>query len=134
MSTSGDHNNNHSCDKATPRILVVEDHQDTRDLLAMLLKRAGFAVEGAADATSAVRKAETQSFDLVISDLGLPDMPGVELMRKLHAAHGLRGIALTGYGVEELDGGEDAGFVTHLTKPVNVEKLKEAIHSIIPRK
>jgi CheY-like chemotaxis protein len=116
------------------RILVVEDHQDTRDLLAMLLKRAGFAVEDAADATSAVRKADAQRFDLVISDLGLPDMPGVELMRKLNTSHGLRGIALTGYGAEELDGGEDAGFVTHLTKPVNLEKLTEAIRSVVPQR
>ncbi len=134
MSTPGDQNNHKNGGHSLRRILVVEDHQDTRDLLSMLLKRAGFAVEGAADATSAVRKAEVQNFDLVISDLGLPDMPGVELMRKLHTTHGLRGIALTGYGAEELDGGKDAGFVTHLTKPVDVEKLKEAIHSIIPPK
>ncbi|MFP5284955.1 MAG: response regulator, partial [Thermoanaerobaculia bacterium] len=61
-------------------------------------------------------------------DLGLPDGSGLDLMRELGARHGLRGIALSGYGMEEdVQRSREAGFETHLTKPVNLETLREAI-------
>lgn len=68
----------------------------------------------------------------MISDLGLPDGSGLDLMRQLRTEHGLRGIALTGYGMED-DVREtgDAGFSDHLTKPVDVQMLEGAIRRVV---
>ena len=66
--------------------------------------------------------------DLVISDLGLPDGTGLDLMRELGGRYGLRGIALSGYGMDEdIQRSRDAGFAPHLTKPVTLQMLQEAI-------
>ena len=68
------------------------------------------------------------TFDLVISDLGLPDGSGHDLMRRLKASHDLDGICLSGYGMDEdVARSLDAGFREHLTKPVNFEKLRAAV-------
>jgi DNA-binding response OmpR family regulator len=72
--------------------------------------------------------AESRGFDLLISDLGLPDGSGIDLMRQLKASHGMRGIVLSGYGMEEdVQRSLEAGFSEHLTKPVNFDHLKAAI-------
>jgi len=109
------------------RILLVEDHDDTRRSMARLLGRNHHVcdVESIALALAA---AQTQSFDLVISDLGLPDGSGLDLMRRLRQQHGLTGICLTGYGMEDdLAQSNEAGFRLHLTKPVDLRKLETAI-------
>jgi CheY-like chemotaxis protein len=72
--------------------------------------------------------AEASRFDLVLSDLGLPDGSGLDLMRHLRDRYGLAGIALTGYGMEEdIRRGREAGFVDHLVKPITFQKLADAI-------
>lgn len=69
--------------------------------------------------------------DLVISDVGLPDVSGHELMAELKSRYSLRGIALSGYGMEEdVQRSQEAGFARHLTKPVNLQLLKEAIREV----
>jgi DNA-binding response OmpR family regulator len=69
-----------------------------------------------------------EGLDLVISDLGLPDGSGLDLMRQLSTQHSLRGIALSGYGTEkDIRASREAGFALHLTKPVDLERLRAAL-------
>jgi CheY-like chemotaxis protein len=104
------------------RILLVEDHADSADMLTRLLRARGHDVEHAIDAGSATAAAESSRFDLVLCDLTLPDGNGRDLMRALHASRGLRGIALSGHAeTVGLDGG--GGFIAHLTKPVEFPAL-----------
>lgn len=112
------------------RILLVEDHADTAEAMADLLRAVGHRVETAGSVTQALAVAADGpgGFDLVLSDLGLPDGSGLELMRELSARYGWKGIALSGYGMEEdVRQSLAAGFQAHLTKPVNVQALKAAI-------
>lgn len=111
------------------RILLVEDHGDTGRILARLLRNAGYLVEYSETAAGALERAANARFDLVISDLGLPDASGLELMPKLQAQQPwMRGICLSGYGMEDdLQACRDAGFAEHLTKPVDMQRLHAAI-------
>jgi PAS domain S-box-containing protein len=110
------------------RILLVEDHEQTRSTLVQLLERRGHSVVGVATAAAAREIAATSEFDLVISDLGLPDGDGHALMAELRDAHGVPGIALSGYGMEEdLEHSRLSGFFTHLTKPLDIHALESAI-------
>ena len=110
------------------RLLLVEDHEATREVLCRLLSRAGYQVTTASSVASARETAERADFDLVVSDVGLPDGTGIELMEVLHARYGLRGIALTGYGMEEDQRRtREVGFVEHLVKPVDFAQLRRAI-------
>jgi len=113
------------------RILVVEDHQDTAAMLARLLGVTGYQVTVANSAASALETAARQPFDLVVSDIGLPDSTGYDLMRGLRARHEIKGIAMSGYGMEEdIRKSLDAGFTEHLVKPVNLLSLEQAIRRI----
>ncbi len=110
------------------RLLLVEDHEATMSVLSRLLAAAGHQVTQARTVTEALGAAACNSFDLVISDLGLPDGSGTELMAKLRASYGLRGIALSGYGMDEdISRSLAAGFITHLTKPVDFGQLQRAL-------
>ena len=112
------------------RILLVEDHEDTCLALASLL-RLKYEVVTATNASEARSHAQRESFDLVISDIGLPDETGYELMAGLHNDHGLKGIALTGYGMEEdITRSHKAGFIAHLTKPAGLESLEEILAEV----
>ena len=114
------------------RILLVEDHEPTRTSLTQLLLRRNFKVAAAATLAEARAHARVQKFDLLISDIGLPDGNGFDLMKELHAQYGLKGIALTGYGMEQdISRSYAAGFTTHLTKPVRMESLDEAFAAIL---
>jgi CheY-like chemotaxis protein/anti-sigma regulatory factor (Ser/Thr protein kinase) len=109
-------------------ILIVEDHNDTRMTLQRLLERRGYKVTSADSGEQALALAGAGQFDLVISDLGLPDMTGNELMSLLRDRHGLPGIAVSGYGMEEdVARSRDAGFLHHLTKPIQLDRLTELI-------
>jgi CheY-like chemotaxis protein len=110
------------------RILLVEDHDATRSVLAQLLARRKYRVVAAATIAKARTVAQSQKCDLLISDIGLPDGSGNDLMKELFENYGLRGIALTGYGMEEdLTRGKAAGFITHLIKPVRIESLEHTL-------
>jgi CheY-like chemotaxis protein len=113
-------------------ILLVEDHFDTAEAIALLLQRGGHRVTVAGTAAAGLAAAECGGIDLVVSDLGLPDGDGYELMRTLAGRHRLRGIALSGYGIEEKDAESSraAGFDLHLTKPVRVDVLSAAIRQV----
>ena len=111
------------------RILLVEDHEPTRSTLAQILERRHHKVVIASSAREAMAIAEKAKFDLVISDIGLPDGNGYDLFKKIHdKLPVVKGIALSGYGMDEdLARSRDTGFQTHLTKPVKVEALEEAL-------
>jgi PAS domain S-box-containing protein len=120
------------------RILLVEDHPDTAAVMADLLGGFGHQVTvagGVAAALAAVADLANgggrPSLDLVISDLGLPDGNGQELMRELSRRYGLKGIALSGYGMEEdRTKSLQAGFSRHLTKPIQPRALREVIREV----
>jgi CheY-like chemotaxis protein len=106
------------------RILLVEDHEDTNRSLTRLLRRRGYHVQSATSLVTALDLSAKEEFDVLISDLGLPDGSGIELMEKLSADRPLFGIALTGFGMEEdIRKTRDAGFKHHLVKPIDLTKL-----------
>jgi signal transduction histidine kinase len=108
-------------------ILVIEDNDDTRDVLRFMLELEGARVETAAAGLEGVETATAFQPDVVLCDIGLPDIDGFEVARRIRArvaAPSPRLIALTGYGQAEAQrqAGE-AGFEAHLTKPVNLDEL-----------
>ncbi len=109
-------------------ILLVEDHEDSRRLMARLLRGLDHEVRTAGSVQEALREAEAGPLDLVISDLGLPDGSGLELMRELRRRQNARGICLSGYGMEEdIRRSKEAGFAEHLTKPIDLPRLTRAM-------
>ncbi len=113
-------------------ILFVEDHGDTARVLSRLLERAGYNVGQAASVSTAEALAASCRFDLVISDLGLPDGSGLDLMSRLREKYNLNGIALSGFGMDEDRAAtKAAGFAEHFTKPVDVERLRNAIERLM---
>ncbi len=113
------------------RVLLVEDHADTARMLSKLLKLSGFEVKTASSVAAALQVAETESFDVVVSDIGLPDATGYDLMKQLRDRYGVRGIALSGYGMEEdMRKSREAGFVEHVVKPVNLDHLQSVIRRV----
>ena len=117
------------------KLLLVEDHADTAAIMARLLRQFGHNVFVAHSIAAGLRLAEQQNFDLVISDLGLPDGSGLEMMRSLRARHGLGGVAISGYGMEEdLAKSREAGFFAHLTKPVNLQQVQAILRQFSEKK
>ncbi len=97
-----------------------------------LLRRDRHAVDGVSTAADAIQLAEAKTYDLVISDLGLPDQSGVEMMAQLRDRHGLRGIAVSGYGMEDdVARSRKAGFSFHLTKPIRLDRLRAIILQVV---
>ena len=113
-------------------LLLVEDHADTAAAFAELLGASGYGVTVAGSVEEGLAAAGKGGIDLVISDLGLPDGHGHELMREIGRRHGIPGIALSGYGMEEdVHESREAGFSRHLTKPVNLQTLRETIRQVL---
>jgi two-component system CheB/CheR fusion protein len=113
------------------RVLVVEDHADAARVLSRLLRDAGYEVGVAGSAADALRLAAGRPFDVMVSDIGLPDATGHELMRQVRDRHGIKGIALSGYGMEDdVLKSRDAGFAEHIVKPVNFTDLQAVIQRV----
>jgi CheY-like chemotaxis protein len=112
------------------RILVVEDHVDTADAMRVVLARLGYKVTVARSIEEG-RALAKEPFDVLISDVPLPDGSGLDLMRELSAEHPVKGIAMSGFGTEDdVKRSRDAGFHTHLVKPVDVHRVAEAIDAL----
>jgi signal transduction histidine kinase/ActR/RegA family two-component response regulator len=110
------------------RLLIVEDHDDTREVLARLLSRRGYSVEAARDAREALTLASRKNFDLLISDIALPDATGCQLLEELNGRYALHGIAISGFGLDaDLAQSNSAGFLEHLVKPIDLKMLDAAI-------
>ena len=117
------------------RILLVDDHLDTCTALERLLVRRGHLVAAAHNVRSAMEAAARSSFDILISDIALPDGSGMELMTYLHAIAGIPGIAISGFGMNgDIEKSFDAGFAEHLVKPVKMESLEAAIDRVMSAK
>ncbi len=113
------------------RLLVVEDHVDSAELLAELLESSGHTVRVANTASAAMEAANEQPFDVVVSDVGLPDASGYELMQQLRERFPIKGIAMTGSGRQsDIDAGRAAGFSVYLTKPVSLRRLQQALDEV----
>ena len=113
------------------RILLVEDHEDTLRAMSRLLEKLDHRVVTANCMKSALHAATLENFDLLISDLGLPDGTGLDLMRQLLDRAPIRGIALSGYDSDDdLEETRAAGFSAHLTKPIDFAALQIAIRTI----
>ena len=113
------------------KLLFVEDHADTRLSLQLLLAHQGHEVLAVGSAEEALEAAAGERFDAVLSDLGLPDRSGLELMRELRDRFGLTGVAMSGYGMEEdVAKSRAAGFSQHLTKPIGLEQLRRVLREL----
>ncbi len=113
------------------RILLVEDHPTTATLMARLLRKRGHEVKVAHNKGEAILAGRAETFDILISDLGLPDGTGYEVMAALRGETPIVGVALSGYGMEsDVAQSVAAGFRYHLTKPVDAQKLYQTIKQI----
>ncbi len=109
-------------------ILLVEDHVDTADVMAHLMRSLGHDVAVAASVAEALAATRTRAFDLIVSDVGLPDGTGLEFVSAVRRYSQVPAIALTGYGTDEdVQRCLGAGFTAHLTKPVNFSQLEVLI-------
>jgi len=114
------------------RILLVDDHPDTCAALERLLTLRGHRVSAAPSMRAALETAASDSFDLLISDVGLPDGNGMDLLRYLRLKQPIRGIAISGFGMDaDIGKSLEAGFAEHLVKPVKLEKLEAAIARVM---
>ncbi len=114
------------------RVLLVDDHVDTARAMARLLRRWGCSVQTADTVAGALAAAAAVRPDVLISDIGLPDGSGLDLIRQLLARHPVRGIAVSGFGMEEdVTRSRAAGFVEHLVKPVDVNRLEQTVRRVI---
>lgn len=118
--------------EAPMAILLVEDHDATRHTLAVLLERRGHHVTQAESVSAGYDHAMAGEFDLLMSDIGLPDGRGDELLVRIRETHpALFGIALSGYGMEaDIQRSRKAGFALHLTKPVSLQELERALRRV----
>ena len=113
------------------RILLVEDDADSRSALVRLLNMTGHQTLPAGNAAEALRLAQSQQCDIVVSDVGLPDRSGLELMRELGSLYALPGIAVSGYtDAADVKECEQAGFSRHLKKPVDFQELLETVEEL----
>jgi signal transduction histidine kinase/DNA-binding response OmpR family regulator len=122
-------------ERHSARILLVEDHEDTNRSLTRLLRRRGYEVLSASNVESALELGRSKAFDVLVSDMSLPDGSGLDVMRTLANGNGgMFAIAVSGYGMEaDIRKSHDAGFTHHLIKPVDLNKLDALIqeHAII---
>jgi two-component system CheB/CheR fusion protein len=121
---------------ATPlRVLLVEDHRDTAEMVAMVLRLAGHEVQTAGRAQAAIDAWVHGHFDIVVSDLGLPDASGQDLIRMLRALGcDLPALAVSGYGQEkDQEKSLQAGFDAFLVKPVDPAHLLEVMEGLARR-
>jgi signal transduction histidine kinase/ActR/RegA family two-component response regulator len=130
ISSSHEENTTPSRD-AELAVLLVEDHESTADVMARLLNGMGHRVTVAPDVATARRIFDNAVFDVLVSDLGLPDGSGLDLMRQLRGFSKIPAIAISGYGMEDdIRQSENAGFDAHLVKPIDVTILKSVIQRV----
>ena len=113
------------------RLLLVEDHEDTRRVLGRLLKDFGCEVSMAGSVAEALSIIRAHPFDAILSDIGLPDGTGYDIISEAKRTQNVRGVALTGYGMsEDVRRSKEAGFDFHLTKPIDVTELRTVVRRL----
>ncbi|MCP3721607.1 response regulator [Paraburkholderia sp. CNPSo 3272] len=109
-------------------ILLIEDHEDTAEVMSQLMRAGGHEVAVAGSVAGALALTASMAFDLVVSDIGLPDGSGIDFIRAFRAQSTAPAVALTGFGTDDdVRRSVEAGFTAHLTKPVNFEQLERLI-------
>lgn len=120
------------------RLLVVDDKQDSVDMMRILLEIEGATVTAVLGGIEALHAAEKTKFDLLISDISMPEMDGYELLRHLRKRESFSdtpAIALTGYGREEdAHRAREVGFTTHLTKPLDFDVFMQVVIAALPHR
>jgi signal transduction histidine kinase/DNA-binding response OmpR family regulator len=118
--------------KRTPlRLLMVEDHPDTNRSLERILTRRGYTVRTAFTVQEAIQHAGDFEFDVLVSDIGLPDGTGFDVIKTLARCQHFKSVALSGYGMEkDIARSKEAGFTAHLTKPVDIDQLDALIQGV----
>ena len=113
------------------RILLVEDHGDTRYTLSRLLSHFGHQIFVADSTQSALEILQSQKFDVVLSDIGLPDGSGYEIVSEAKRKQPVKAVAITGFGTDEdIRRGKEAGFDFHLVKPVDFHELRNVLDQV----
>ena len=113
------------------RILLVEDHDDTRRVLARLLQHFGHEISVADSSQSAFAMIDAREFDVILSDIGLPDGSGYDIMTEVKRTRPVKGVALTGFGTDDdIRRSKEAGFDFHLIKPVDVHELRSILSQV----
>ena len=119
---------------AHPNALIVDDVADVTEMLAVLLTHAGYQVVTAASAMSALKIARERQFDVIISDIGMPEMNGYQLARELRLLPGYESVpmvAVTGYSMfDDKERSAKAGFTAHMTKPIDPHALLDLIEQL----
>ena len=114
--------------------LVVDDVADVTEMLAVVLTHAGYSVVTAASAPAALKAARERQFDVIISDIGMPEMNGYQLAREMRTMPGYETIpmvAVTGYSMfDDKERSTNAGFNAHMTKPIDPRALLELIDQL----
>ena len=130
---SGDPTKNLSKPHKSLRILVVEDHGDTLQVLSRLLSHFGHQISVADCTQSALEIVQSQEFDVVLCDIGLPDGTGYDVISQAKQKQPVKGVALTGFDKDEdIRRSREAGFDFHLTKPVDFHELRTILAQIAP--
>lgn len=113
-------------------ILLVEDHDDTAEVMSQLIRALGHDVAVAGSVAGALALSAAERFDLVVSDIGLPDGSGIDFIRTFRTHSTAPAIALTGFGTDDdVRRSIEAGFTAHLTKPVNFLQLERLIEQAV---
>lgn len=118
-------------DRPSLCILLVEDDADSLSAMARLIDMTGHRALAASSAEEALRLARSHRCDMVVSDVGLPDRSGLDLMRELSATYSLPGIAVSGYtDAADVTECTRAGFARHLKKPVDFQELLDTVEAL----
>ena len=113
------------------RILLVEDHGDTRRTLSRLLSHFGHQISVADNTQSALEIVQSNQFDVILSDIGLPDGSGYEVISEAKRKQPVKAVALTGFGTDQdIQRGKEAGFDFHLVKPVDFHELRNVLDQV----
>ena len=113
------------------RILLIEDHSDTRQTLSRLLTHFGHQISVADNTQSALEIVQSQKFDVVLSDIGLPDGSGYDVISQVKRKQPVKAVAITGFGTDEdVRRGKEAGFDFHLIKPIDVHELRNVLDQV----
>jgi CheY-like chemotaxis protein len=114
--------------------LVVDDVADVTEMLAVVLTHAGYSVVTAASAPAALNAARERQFDVIISDIGMPEMNGYQLAREMRMLPGYETVpmvAVTGYSMfDDRERSTNAGFNAHMTKPIDPRALLDLIEQL----
>jgi CheY-like chemotaxis protein len=116
------------------RALIVDDVADVTEMLSVLLSHAGYDVVTASSARAALEAARQRQFDVIISDIGMPEMNGYQLARAIRVMPGYETVpmvAVTGYSMfDDQERSKSAGFTAHMTKPIDPRALLDLIEQL----